>query len=199
VPEIKASQFTAWLSKRLQADTQIVREAALETCLWGEAAAVKRTNAVDAVDQGQFKLSWNHGAIPLGAEVRNDAPYAGVIERGRRPGRPGPPLAPILAWVNRKLKGEIRQNYRFAKRLALGLAGAKQTPKARAQARRDVRAAFGTEAQGVDQGALQAARTIRDAIHARGTKPRWILRDTMREMKPRFKREALRRLRSRKR
>lgn len=32
---------------------------------------------------------------------------AGVLEKGRRPGRRMPPLAPILAWVRRKLAGRI--------------------------------------------------------------------------------------------
>lgn len=157
MPEIKASDFGAWLRRRLAADTEIVRAAALEACAWGEADAVKRTREVEAVDQGQFVLAWSHRALPNGAELRNDAPYAAVIERGRRPGRPGPPLEPILLWVNRKLvkNGAV-----------------------------DPEAAHGV------------ALAIRNAIHIRGTKPRWILRDTMRRMKPRFKREALRRLRA---
>jgi len=157
MPVIEAKDFARWLQARIAADTEIVRLSALEACAQGEALAVKRTNEVGAVDQGQFRLAWNHRARRDGAELRNDAPYAAVIERGRRPGRPGPPLAPIFAWVNRKLvpNGQV-----------------------------DPKAAFAV------------AMGIKRAIHIRGTKPRWILRDTMRLIKPAFQREAVRRLRA---
>lgn len=197
MPEIAAKDFAAWLSKRLAEDTEIVRKSALEALVRGEAQAVRRTTEVGAVDQGQFRLAWNARARPDGAELRNDAPYAAVIERGRRPGRPGPPLAPIFAWVNRKLRGEIRGNYRFAKRLAIGLA--KGGPGSRSFKRAAVayvKAEFGPEERGVTAGTWAAAMNIRDAIHIRGTKPRWILRDTMRQSKIWFQREAVRRLRA---
>lgn len=201
MPEIviKPGDFESWLRKQLVQDTEIVRKAGLEAVQWGLGRAVKVTDEVGAVDQNLFKQSWVATSITNGAELRNDAPYAGIIERGRRPGRPGPPLAPILAWAKRKLGGEIKGNYRFAKRLALGLAGAKGTRKARADARRDVRSAFGTDAEGTAKGIYAAAVAIRRSIHVRGIKPKWILRRTFAEMKPRFKNEALRRLRSNKR
>lgn len=45
-------------------------------------------------------------------QLRNDTPYAGVIEHGRRPNRPGPPLAPIVDWVRRKMLGMKRPGKR---------------------------------------------------------------------------------------
>lgn len=194
---MSASAFGAWLSKRLAEDTEIVRKSALDAVTRGEAHAVRRTTEVGAVDQGQFRQAWTTRARSDGAELRNDAPYAAVIERGRRPGRPGPPLAPIFAWVNRKLRGQIQGNYRFAKRLAIGLA--KGGPGSRSWKRAavaHVKAEFGPEERAVTAGAWGAAMAIRDSIHARGTKPRWILRDTMRLAKPWFQREAVRRLRA---
>ena len=168
--------------------------------MWGERRAVKITNEVGAVDQGLFKQSWTHAVgKDKSAELRNDAPYAGIIERGRRPGRPGPPLLPIVGWVKRKFGGEVKGQYRFAKRLATGLANAKGTRKGRSDARRAVRDAFDTEAVGVGTRLLYIAMHVREAIHVRGTKPKWILRRTYAEMKPRFKAEAIRRLRSNKR
>lgn len=157
MPEIAAKDFAAWLSKRLAEDTEVVRKSALEALVRGEAQAVRRTTEVGAVDQGQFRLAWNARSRPDGAELRNDAPYAAVIERGRRPGRPGPPLAPILAWVNRKLVANGQVDAKAAYAVAMG---------------------------------------IKRAIHIRGTKPRWILRDTMRQSKIWFQREAVRRLRA---
>lgn len=197
MPEISASGFGAWLSKRLAEDTEIVRLSAGEACIRGEAQAVKRTTEVGAVDQGQFRLAWTHRRRADGAELRNDAPYAAVIERGRRPGRPGPPLAPIFAWVNRKLRGEIRGNYRFAKRLAISLtkggAGSRSFKRA---AVAHIKSEFGPEERGVTAGTWAAAMAIRDKIHIKGTKPRWILRDTMKGVKVWFKADAIRRLRA---
>ena len=207
---IKGSQFEAFILRQLVEDTEIVRKAALEAVVWGERRAVKITNEVGAVDQGLFKQSWTHavGLKDKAAELRNDAPYAGIIERGRRPGRPGPPLLPIVGWVKRKFGGEIRGQLRFAKRLALGLqsggAGAKFTgpisQKVLRAKRRDARNALSDEfALGEGTRVLYIALHVREAIHVRGTKPKWILRRTYAEMKPRFKAEAIRRLRSNKR
>jgi len=198
---ITAAGFEAAIRKQLIEDTEIVRKAALEATKWGERRAVRITNEVGAVDQGAFKLGWTTavGITDKAAELRNDTPYAGIIERGRRPGRPGPPLLPIIGWVRRKFGGEIRGKYRFAKRLALGLANSKGSRKQRADSRRRVREAFDTEAVGVGTNILYVAMHVREAIHVRGTKPRWILRRTYAEMKPIFKAEAMRRLRSNKR
>lgn len=95
--------FRSWVADRLRADTEIVRLAALETSLRAESALVALTDKEGLVDTGFYKARWQHARTPEGAEVFNDAPYAAVIEHGRRPGRPGPPLEPIRAWVLRKL------------------------------------------------------------------------------------------------
>lgn len=47
------------------------------------------------VDEGLFKNAWR----AYGNEIRNPAPYAGIIERGARPHLP--PLEPLLGWVER--------------------------------------------------------------------------------------------------
>lgn len=62
------------------------------------------------VDMGIFSGSWEVRNIPTGAELRNDTPYAGIIEEGSRPHMP--PREPIRAWVIRKIKdiGEYRQS-----------------------------------------------------------------------------------------
>jgi hypothetical protein len=102
---VTADQFPAEIRRRLAADTERLRLVALEVAQQSIADAVRETNAAGAVDQGFYKLSWSARAHPRGAELINTAPYAAVLEYGRRPGRPGPPLAPILAWVKRKLVG----------------------------------------------------------------------------------------------
>jgi hypothetical protein len=56
-----------------------------------------------AVNTGHYKRSWKAEATPEGARVYNTAPYAGVIEHGRRPGSSFPPLKLIERWAQRRL------------------------------------------------------------------------------------------------
>jgi len=61
------------------------------------------TGTGGAVNSGHFRRAWNASALPDGAELFNDAPYAGVIEGGRRPGTRFPPVEAIARWVQRRL------------------------------------------------------------------------------------------------
>ena len=71
----------------------------------GVAHAVGLTNADGLVYLGAYKRGFK--VVPpvgdRGAVLRNDTPYAAVTEWGRRPMRPGPPVAPIREWVRLKL------------------------------------------------------------------------------------------------
>jgi len=53
------------------------------------------------VDRGTYRRSFKVQDITDGVVIYNFAPHAGVIERGRRPGRM-PPIDVIQAWVRRK-------------------------------------------------------------------------------------------------
>jgi len=103
---IRARDFGKHLRRRLRQDTDLLRNTALDTALRGETLAVQSTDEKGLVDQGHFKLSWDHRRTHDGAQVGNSSPHSSVIEHGRRPGRPGPPLAPIEEWVRRKLVPE---------------------------------------------------------------------------------------------
>jgi len=153
-----ARRLPGLLRKRLTEDTELLRRVAYETCLRGEAHAVRLTNERGLVDNGTpgFKGSWKTDPLHNGAELRNDIPYAGVIEHGRRPGRPGPPIEPIRQWVMRKLvaNGEVEA-----------------------------------------KDAESVARAVRWSIHHKGTKPRFVLRDTVAQMRVWFPAEAVRVLR----
>ena len=195
--EIRARDFARAIEQRLRADTEIVRAAALDTVLWGQRRVVARTNAEDLVDLGAYKLGWSTRRIRDGAELGNSVPYAPVLEYGRRPNRPGPPLQPIIEWVHRKLRGEIRGQYRAAKALSLGLAsGVQGSVSFKRAAMRHTREQFGTERNALAAGVLFVAMNIRDAIHFRGTKPRRVLRHVYVDMKVRFPRIAKARLRA---
>ena len=185
--DIKAADFGRAIEEQLREDTGLARRVALEVALRGVSRAVTLTNKAGKVDRGQFKRSWKAIPTPDGAELLNDAPYAGVIEHGRRPGRPGPPLAPIYEWVQRKLRGQIKAQFRVVRALSLASAldaadkDASSTSERRLfrrEARAGVRKQFGQGDRAVDAAALAMAMSIRDKIHARGTKPSFILRQT---------------------
>lgn len=193
---VTAAGFPAALEMRLRQDTALVERVALEMAQRSLADAVKETNAADAVDQGLYKLAWSARRVPKGAAVDNTAPYAAVLEYGRRPGRPGPPLQPIIAWVNRKMRGDIKGQYRVAKAIAMGLAtwqpGSKSFHRA---AKNHVRETFGKQDSAVNAVVIFRAMAIRDSIHYRGTKPRRILQKVAARMGPRFLEAATRELR----
>lgn len=193
-----AAGFEVYLRERLRADTALVRRAALDAANRGVGAAVAATDKAGSVDLGGFKAAWKAEPLPDGAMLLNDAPYAAVIEHGRRPGRPGPPLAPIVAWVSRKLRGRIRGEFKFARALGVGLS---KGTKAKAAVRQSFRQLLGpTTGRGREQdfvdGAVYAvAKKIRDSIHAKGTRPRLILASLRPKLKQYFREAALRQLR----
>jgi hypothetical protein len=171
VPEhrLTAKQFGRALRRRLQADVRLFERAALDTVMWGLQRAVALTNERGLVDQREYKDSWSYRRISGGAELGNSAPHAPVIEHGRRPNRPGPPLAPILAWVIRN-RGKLGLKLGRRRRNAAG------------------EMAFKDE----DQAAAESgAWAIRWKIHKRGSKPHGVLRQVHDEMKPHLRRAAI--------
>lgn len=193
-----AGQFSTAIRQRLKTDTALVAAAALDACLQGVRDVVRTTNKVGAVDLGLFKNAWEASPEPRGAVLENTAPYAGIIEYGRRPNRPGPPLQPIIEWTGRKLRGDVRAQYRAARALALGLArGTAGSKSFRAAAVRYTRSQFGKEANAVSAGVIARALAIRDAIHYRGTKPRRVLGQNMPRLRRHFTVAVKRQLRRR--
>lgn len=102
---IKAEHFGAAIKAKTDQIVEIVKGASYNAALFGERHAVQLTNERGLVNYGTYKLAWRRGASrkPYGAQIKNNTPYAPVLEYGRRPGAPGPPLAPILDWVESKL------------------------------------------------------------------------------------------------
>lgn len=158
VPIERLSEGLAWLIRQqLLADQETLRSKIVPAVAHAVLAkALQGTNKVGAVHLGAFKLGWRVDEAPNGADVVNDVLYAGVIELGRRPGRPGPPLEPILEWVRRKLlknnPGALTSGMKKKVRL---------TPERR---------------EALTKG---LAIAIQRSIHKKGTKPRFILRDAI--------------------
>ena len=143
--KVSAARFGDAIEKWGENALPMLRAAAYDSCLRGVGQAVELTNKAGVVDRGSYKLAWRAARTREGGHLINDAPYAGIIENGRRPGAPGPPLAPILAWVRRK--------------------GLKPLTKTGRKSRR--KKATDAELEGI-------AWAIRNSIHVNGTKPRLI-------------------------
>lgn len=156
---IKAEDFPRVLQAHLKRDFETAKAVALDTALWGEREATRLTNDRHLIYLHHFKLAWTGGSKrePFGASLRNNVPYAAVIEHGRRPKRPGPPLEPIREWVRVKLVGNGKVDPKDLDRVAF---------------------------------------LVRQAIHHRGTPPRHVLRDTVRGMKIKLRKDIVAKLRS---
>jgi hypothetical protein len=73
-----------------------------------------------AVNTGAFLRAWKSEVVPNREAIHifNQAPYAGVIEYGRRAGATPPPVEAIARWAQRR----FRMPYDRARGLAFGIA-----------------------------------------------------------------------------
>ena len=112
---------------------EAAKRAALVTAYRAQAATIRATGQASpanpsglgtggAVNTGHYKRSWKVEALPDGARLYNDAPYAAVIEYGRRPGARHPPLAAIRDWAMRRLGLSQEQAQRAAFPIARAIA-----------------------------------------------------------------------------
>lgn len=108
---LKADQVGRELRARDRKMRQAVNRGVREAVHAGRYHMVRVTNAEDLVYKGQFKNSWDvrrssrrHGFQSW--DLANDAPHAGIIERGARPHPVSPEgRAAIMEWVARKVLG----------------------------------------------------------------------------------------------
>ena len=111
---IRAQDYGRIVRRRLKRDRTEIRKAAAETAAQAVAELVEATDRAGLVDRGEFRNGWRNQRTPTGGKVGNEAPHAQAIEEGRRPNRPGPPLAPIRRWVERKIQPPPEQLDRIA-------------------------------------------------------------------------------------
>jgi hypothetical protein len=57
----------------------------------------------EAFDRGGYTRAWKASVEGRSLTIYNQAPYAAVIEHGRRPGGRMPPVKALVPWVRRKL------------------------------------------------------------------------------------------------
>lgn len=165
--EIKAEEVGAQLTARYKGTIQWIDQAQFDAANFAMRKAVKGS----PVDQGFYKNAWKVTRRSLlgktQTELRNDAPYAGVLESGTRPY--WPPFAPLFEWAKRK-----------AGDLALGgmvSVGSQAFTKTKAGTLRYKGQASLEED---DLGGLHAfVRAIQRKVAREGFKPKHILRQTL--------------------
>jgi bacteriophage HK97-gp10 putative tail-component len=97
------------------------------------------------INTGEYARSWQAKKLDNGAVIFNDAPYAAIIENGRRPGSRPPPSDVIFKWLEQKLRGQVknrRDRVKAAKGMAFVIAraiGKRGLPAHRVMARTRVR------------------------------------------------------------
>lgn len=208
------AEIERWVMEQVAKDHETLRTRVIPECAHIVLArAIQGTNKVKAVHLGAFKLGWRVVEHAGGADVVNDVLYAGVIELGRRPGRPGPPLEPIVEWVRRKLfadqsrpsgktksgsgtKGKRPVRFmmrvkRLIKRLVKWIKG-KLKIKGAKRKKGEKTAKVSPEQREAD--IMRIAIAIRASIHMKGTKPRFILRDSIKILPEAFRRTVRRHL-----
>lgn len=127
--QMSLEQFERWL-QRFPADVApAVLEGLQEAGLQASALVVEQIDAMGLTDTGGLRQSVNTRNIPDGIEIRVDAPYAAVVEYGRRPGARMPPIEPIRLWAVRKLGMDPDDAAEAAFGIALSIAIAGTEPK----------------------------------------------------------------------
>lgn len=105
LPRVQAS----WVRQNVAAGVRAMHDTAHRV----RAHYVTEVTTARAVDTGKLRNGFTVERTDKGAVLANSTPYFSVIDKGRRPGAPGPPLRPILEWVLRKqLAGDTRANVR---------------------------------------------------------------------------------------
>lgn len=94
--------FSKELGRRMKRLDREFRDAAYGVAQRGELEGAVVAERLGIVDRRTYIQRFKALRTRLGAELRNDAPHAGVIEHGRRAGRKPPPTAVILSWIRRK-------------------------------------------------------------------------------------------------
>lgn len=161
--DVQLEQLGAQIRVDEQERQEEVEEACFAAALEGMPIVVEDTPS----DRGQARAAWDVDRVPGGADLFNDAPYAGALEAGSRPHRP--PFEPILRWVVRKF-GLKMQNKSSSKR--------------------------GFEDLGdVPEETRAVAWAVCEKIAQEGTEGNWMVRDNLPKLERILKREVEKRLR----
>lgn len=114
--EVPLDKAGALFRRYAQKMPSTIRKGLLSASLQAKPIMVKQTDMAPpaspkgsrgAVNTGNYRQAWKSAPGTQGGtqgmRVSNSAPYAGVIEYGRRRGAKMPPIDPIARWAQRKL------------------------------------------------------------------------------------------------
>lgn len=97
-------ELARWIEQQVAEDFELLRTHVGAEVAQRTLAFVGEASTKVARDMGEYAMGWQVTSDDEGRswDVLNPVPYSGVIEMGRRPMRPGPPLQPIYDYVRRK-------------------------------------------------------------------------------------------------
>lgn len=113
---IKPSQLGAALKREGERHVLAVRRATWSAANKFKARLILATKESGIDDRGTYRNSFVVEKTPRGAIVRNDAPYAGIIELGARPHKVGREVIEMLAeWARRKIRlsGPVQEHVKW--------------------------------------------------------------------------------------
>lgn len=119
---IKLNELAPLLRKLGAAGPAALKRGLLSGALRGVVEMQRRGDQAGVFDRGGFRRSWQALPTERGATLRNNAPYAGVVEEGRRPGSRMPPLRVVQRWAARKLALTPKEAKAAAFPIALAIA-----------------------------------------------------------------------------
>lgn len=177
IETVDLSQYGA----RLRADSRkrrtIVKQAMYKAALEGLVIVAADT----PVDRGRLRNAWDVERVDDGADLFNDAPYAGVVEAGSRPHTP--PFKPILRWVVRNFGLNLEA---VMARRAADQAGADPDQAARQALQNARRSLVGDDTESASSNARAMAWSIVKNIEENGTEPVHMVKNNL----PRLRREV---------
>ena len=160
-----------------------LRRACRAAAVRGRSAAIDIARREGHRVRGDYERGFYVRQTHDGALLGNNAPHAGVLEKGRRPGRKPPPAAVILLWMQEK--GMIGKIPGLSARSHIGRAMkiARSTPGVEAGTRRRIRGRVeeGARRQRMSEReqfimfAWRRALAIAKAIGIRGIRGRFIV------------------------
>ncbi len=103
VVKVSAKQWGNYLRQLGARMVPAARRGALAAAYRAVAQLQRETSQDNLVNTANYKRSWRADRTELGAVVANQAPYAAVIEEGRRAGSRQPPTEYIKRWAQRRL------------------------------------------------------------------------------------------------
>ena len=182
------------MQRTLENVQRAMARASVETARWGVTRIVQETAGRKVDASAQFKRQWKVIRAPGVAATANTSPYAEFVERGRGPGRQ-PPLDAIRQWiiakglVPRQPGGVSMKAARAAlsktRRVTGDVYGAKQRARIRRQINTYAKIYKSKPARQARHRMLITGMALGIArkIGRKGTKAKWLLRDTLDEFK----------------